>query len=280
LRSIPDLVVVSTDSENWPKEIAKSHGAALILADWWGVANAVRNDSHQYENISRYESLVSAAVKSGFSIIVGMGSQAEFGNVETVIPESQPDSPTTEYGKAKVIARENLFKAVAKTTVRPLWMRIFATYGPLDDGDWLIPSIVRKSSLNVPVELTLGEQYWSYLHAADLATAFLRAIESGTTRGIVNVGHPQPIHIREIAEIVADYFDNRDNLKFGVVPYRPDQVMRLEPICETLTSLEWKPQYSMQNGMTQTIQWLMGESVGPIKIAECGDKEVEIPLKL
>jgi nucleoside-diphosphate-sugar epimerase len=45
-------------------------------------------------------------------------------------------------------------------------------------------------------------------------------------------------------------------LEFGAVEYRPDQVMKLKPLCEKLTQVGWKPEVSFNSGILQTIAWL------------------------
>jgi nucleoside-diphosphate-sugar epimerase len=48
-------------------------------------------------------------------------------------------------------------------------------------------------------------------------------------------------------------------LEFGAVEYRPDQVMKLKPLCEKLAQSGWRPEVSFQNGILQTIAWLTNE---------------------
>jgi dTDP-D-glucose 4,6-dehydratase len=54
-------------------------------------------------------------------------------------------------------------------------------------------------------------------------------------------------------------------LAFGAIDYRTDQVMKLQPICETLTRIGWQPQVGFLEGINQTIDWLMGKDVHPLK---------------
>ena len=47
-------------------------------------------------------------------------------------------------------------------------------------------------------------------------------------------------------------------INYGGIQYREDQVMRLEPLCEGLTSLGWKPRVLINDGLDQTISWFLG----------------------
>jgi nucleoside-diphosphate-sugar epimerase len=145
-------------------------------------------------------------------------------------------------------------------------MRIFSTYGPLDTGNWLIPQTVDSLQLGQTMKLTKGEQEWSYLHAFDLARGFQVALESTTVAGIVNVGNPETINLKEAVLEISKNLNAQNLLKFGAVEYRPDQVMKLKPICEKLTEAGWKPQISFQNGISQTISWLTRKPSNEVKL--------------
>jgi nucleoside-diphosphate-sugar epimerase len=106
------------------------------------------------------------------------------------------------------------------------------------------------------MKLTKGEQEWSYLHAFDLARGFQAAIENTSVEGIVNIGNPETINLKEAVVEISKNLDAQYLLEFGAVEYRPDQVMKLKPLCEKLTQVGWKPQISFQNGISQTIAWL------------------------
>ena len=113
-------------------------------------------------------------------------------------------------------------------------------------------------------ELTPGEQEWSYLHAYDFTKAIEIAINNEFVSGIVNVGNPITISIREVANKVADYFASAQLLNFGGLPYREDQVMKLKPVCESLLNFGWTPKIDFDQGLKQTIDWLLGRELGPI----------------
>lgn len=279
LSNITNLQVLRSDPEVWPDMISQIKPDVLILCDWWGAGNQERNDTRQFENVERISTLVESARDANVKVIIGVGSQAELGPVADVIYEIQQDGPTTEYGKAKVQARELAIDATVGSRTRFAWLRIFSTYGPLDEGNWLIPSIVDSLAKGESVDLTLGEQEWSYLHAFDLARAFKTVMENETISGIVNVGNPATLTIRSAAELISSYFDAQSLLKFGAIPYRPDQVMRLKPACETLIAAGWYPQVEFKNGITETIDWLLKKQERPLVTGESSREFFNLPIR-
>jgi len=279
LSNIENLELFRLNPELWPDQISQLRPDALIFSDWWGVGNKDRNDPRQFDNVARIGALVDAAKSAGVKVVIGVGSQAELGPVGHEIYETQLDSPTTKYGRAKVQTRELAIDTLWGSETRFAWLRAFSTYGPLDEGNWLIPSIVDALAKGKPIDLTKGEQEWSYLHAFDLAHAFKCVMENETISGIINVGNLETMTIRDVAQKVAAYFDAQALLKFGALAYRPDQVMRLQPLCETLTKAGWHPQVEFQNGIAETINWLLRKEELPLVTDGSASEFFQLPIR-
>ena len=256
LQGIEGIEIFPRNVESWAIELEQLSPDVLILADWWGVGNELRNDQLQFANIERQSQLVTSAVKVGVKTIIGLGSQAELGQIDSKIPEDQIDNPTNEYGSAKVATRVALMKLTKNTNSRFVWMRIFSIYGPLDSGNWLIPNCVRKLSKEEVFDATSGEQEWSYLHAFDLARAFEFVINNETVQGSVNIGNPETIFIRQVLGQIQSKMELTGYINFGSVPYRKDQVMKLAPNCEKLLAVGWRPSVSFEAGLNQTLDCL------------------------
>ena len=277
LQGIDGLQIERRESADWPAFISTEKPNALILVDWWGVGNHDRNDARQFENIERMERLAVAAKGAGVDLVVGVGSHAELGPVANRITEDLPDNPTTEYGKAKVAARMAAQQVLKGSSTRFAWLRIFSTYGPSDTGPWLLPLLIDSLTKGEVMELTKGEQEWSYLHAFDLARAFKAVIDNVSMSGVINVGNPKTIILKDAINIIADKLSANHLLGFGKLDYRPDQVMKLEPACESLTAIGWKPIVSFENGIAQTIQWLHREVLDPLHCDNGQDVVFNLP---
>ena len=115
------------------------------------------------------------------------------------------------------------------------------------------------------MKLTKGEQQWSYLHAFDLAMAFKTVIGSPEIVGIVNVGNPNTIILKDAVTSIARELGSNEMLEFGAIEYREDQVMKLQPLCESLTKAGWNPQIEFEDGIAQTIKWLGREDASTLK---------------
>lgn len=268
LSGISNLRILPSDVYEWAKCISDEKPDVLILSDWWGVGNAERNDQRQFENIVRMCDLARVAKMVGIESVIGVGSQAELGPVADVITEDLPDQPTTKYGFAKAEARLKLRNILRDSSTRFVWMRIFSTYGPLDIGNWLIPQTIDSLKSGHKMKLTKGEQQWSYLHAFDLAMAFKTVIDASEISGTVNVGNPKTIILKEAVVSIASKLGAQELLEFGAVEYREDQVMKLQPLCEKLTRLGWRPQIEFEAGISQTIKWLCRENSDSLELID------------
>lgn len=276
---LPTLRIHREQTSSWPKFIVNQSPDVLIMNDWFGVGNAFRNSRSQFDNLHRIKLLALAAKSVNVQTVIGVGSQAELGPITSQISELALDNPTTLYGEAKVSARTILSEVFLGTETRLLWMRIFSTYGPIDQGRWLIPDLVDTLTKSQTMPMTKGEQEWSYLHAYDLASAFSKVIEDTNISGVVNVGNPSTIVIRDAALKIANILGKASLLEFGAIPYRNDQVMKLHPLCEKLTEAGWYPQISFDEGIRQTIEWLGRKNLTPIVTKNGQTIDFKLPVR-
>jgi UDP-glucose 4-epimerase len=228
---------------------------AVVHLAWEGVAGAARDDDAQERNVANTERLLDASADAGATTFVGAGSQAEYGPRDDVISEDAPTAPTTQYGRAKVAALEASARTCAERGIRFAWLRVFSTYGPTDNPHWLIPTTIEALRAGKAVPLTAGEQQWGFLHARDAAAAFGTVVDSPGASGIFNVGSPDAPRLRDTLVLLRDLTDPSGVLELGAVPYRPDQVMRLQADVSRLRALGWSPRVDLEVGLRETIDW-------------------------
>jgi nucleoside-diphosphate-sugar epimerase len=103
--------------------------------------------------------------------------------------------------------------------------------------------------------LTACEQRWGFLHARDAAAAFRVVLENPSAHGLYNLGSPDAPPLRETVTRLRDLIDPKASLGFGVVAYRPDQVMVLAADVTRLTGLGWCPEIGLDQGLRETVAW-------------------------
>jgi UDP-glucose 4-epimerase len=223
----------------------------IVHAAWHGVTNEHRNDGTQKENLTPTLALAEIGCKH----FIGLGSQAEYGPLNKNISETDPTKPTTLYGETKLAACLETQKLCAQNEVRWSWLRVFSTYGPLEDLSWMIPYLIRELLAGKKPSLTACEQKWDYLFGPDAADAIWSVAKSNAA-GLFNLGSGRAESLRKIVETLRDAIDAKLPLGIGEVPYRPDQVMHLEADISKLTKATgWTPATSLEEGLKQTVAW-------------------------
>jgi nucleoside-diphosphate-sugar epimerase len=91
---------------------------------------------------------------------------------------------------------------------------------------------------------------------ADAAEAVLMTALATDAQGIFNLGSGQARPLREIVETLRDLVKPGAPLGFGEIPYRPDQVMRLEAdISRLQNSTGWRPRTALADGLKKTVAY-------------------------
>ncbi|MEJ5347113.1 MAG: GDP-mannose 4,6-dehydratase [Desulfosoma sp.] len=100
-------------------------------------------------------------------------------------------------------------------------VRLFNTVGPRQTGQYgmVVPNFVQKALLNKPIIVYGdGSQSRSFTHVSDVVEALVRLMAEPRAVGqVVNVGNPQEITIRELAELVKEMTGSRSEIEY--IPY-------------------------------------------------------------
>jgi len=224
---------------------------------WFGVGNRYRNDELQVkQNLYGSLDLLRLVQDSGCRTFVGLGSQAEYGPQQRVLDENAPTNPTTLYGTVKFCTYLLTRQLATESELRFAWLRLFSSYGPKDNPDWMIPYLIGCLLRDERPALTRGEQRWDYVYVADAAEAIYLTALSETAEGVFNLGSGQAYSVRSIVEQIRDLINPALPLVFGDRPYRPDQVMHLQAdIRKLLVATGWHPRTQLADGLRETVEW-------------------------
>ncbi len=169
---------------------------------WFGVYGNQRNDIKQFTiNIPLFISGIEFAKNNKCKHWVGIGSQAEYGNLNKKIDENELCSPTTLYGKSKLYLSKITRDICDLYSINHSWLRLFSVYGPDDNHEWFIQYLIKKMLKSEEINVTKCEQYWDYLFIDDLVNALYK-IKSEKSLGITNLSSNNPVQIKELIEIL------------------------------------------------------------------------------
>src|SRR5437762_863697 len=195
---LPRLELVSADlAESEASARALQDAAAEVVCDlaWHGVGNRFHQDPSQVSaNLQAHLDLLATAARAGCRRWIGLGTQAEYGPQSARIDERCPPAPTTLYGAVKLSVGLLGRQLAAQAGMEFVWLRLFSSYGPMDEPGWLIPSVTLRLLGRERPDLTAGTQKWDYLLVEDAAGAVVEAATAPTAGGGLHLGRGRLPH--------------------------------------------------------------------------------------
>jgi UDP-glucuronate decarboxylase len=139
--------------------------------------------------------------------------------------------------------------------------RIFNTYGPRmhpNDGRVVSSFIVQALTGQDITIFGEGTQTRSFCYVDDLVEAFVRLMNGpAALSGPVNLGNPNEVTIRSIAELVIRLTGSRSRLVSKPLP-EDDPKQRRPDISVARGALGWTPAVGLEDGLVRTIGYFEG----------------------
>lgn len=135
-------------------------------------------------------------------------------------------------------------------------VRPFMTYGPGQDPQKLIPSVVRALLNGKSPRLSSGlwEADWVYIE--DIVQGFLQAaLAPGIDGETIDLGAGTLTSVRGVVERLATMISSEAKPLFGALPDRPFEQVRLADTAGALAKIGWKATTSLERGLQQTVDW-------------------------
>jgi len=133
--------------------------------------------------------------------------------------------------------------------------RIFNTYGPRmhpHDGRVVSNFIVQALAGKPLTVYGNGEQTRSFCYVDDLMGGLIRLMEHPKSLGPVNLGNPEEIAVRDLAQLVLKLAKSRSKLSRHPLP-ADDPRQRCPDIRLAKQKLGWQPRVSLEKGLQKTI---------------------------
>jgi len=241
---------------------------AFHLAWTGGNSSKFLNQTAQiFENVPGTLELTRILAEAGCATVVYAGSSVEYGEFNIPVSESDLPKPANLYGVAKY-GTEVLISGLCRAYgMRFCGVRVFWTYGPMDDAMRMIPSVISSLLDGQRPSLTEGRQLWDFLYIDDAVRAFLLLASTSSAEGVFNLGSGQPVAIREVVESIRDRIDPALELGFGEIPYGPNQAMHLQPDVSRLQAATgWHPQVDLLDGIRRTVEWHRAQRMNQARV--------------
>jgi nucleoside-diphosphate-sugar epimerase len=108
-----------------------------------------------------------------------------------------------------------------------------------------------------------GEQKRDFIFIDDVVQAMMKIIgnteELGYDYHDYQLGTGTSLSIRQFVELVKRISGNSKTiLNFGAIPYRVDEIMDIDYGENKMSGMDWRPRYSLEEGLTMTIREMNG----------------------
>lgn len=172
--------------------------------------------------------------------------------------ENTPLSPNSPYSASKASA-DMFVRAYHETFGLPVNItRCSNNYGPYQFPEKLIPLIINncRNCKSLPVYGD-GMQIRDWLHVFDHCSAIDAVLHEGRIGEVYNVGGNNEKANIQIVKIIINFLGQSENL-ITYVPDRPGHDRRYAiDNTKITTQLRWKPRYTFEQGMKETIEWYL-----------------------
>lgn len=212
-------------------------------------------------NVLGTQVLLDAAKEVGVKKFLHVSTDEVYGELDfdptTFFTEKTPLQPNSPYSASKA-SSDLLVRAYHETFGLPINItRCSNNYGPYHFPEKLIPLTISRvlNDQKVPVYGN-GGNIRDWLHVHDHCAAIDLVLHQGVNGEVYNVGgHNERTNLEVVKTIIKTLGKSDDLIEF--VKDRPGHDKRYAIDPSKLEKLGWKPTYTFETGISQTIQWYL-----------------------
>jgi dTDP-glucose 4,6-dehydratase len=213
-------------------------------------------------NINGTYNVLQASKELSVTNILVTSTSETYGTAQyTPIDERHPAVGQSPYSATKIGADQIALSYYRSFNLPVKVVRPFNTYGPRQSARAIIPtiitqilsgkSIIKLGSLSPTRDLTFVK---------DTANGFLEIFKSQKLFGeATNIGMNKEISMGDLTVLIAELLGKKIEVITDEVRVRPEKSEVIRLMCNNekiISQTSWKPQYTLQNGLLETIAWL------------------------
>ncbi|MCE5252287.1 NAD-dependent 4,6-dehydratase LegB [bacterium] len=264
-RYLKDIEVITGDIRDFDSvsKAVKGVDSVFHLAALIGIPYSYESPAAYIKtNIEGTNNILQASLMHAVGNVVVTSTSEVYGTAQYVpIDEKHPLSAQSPYAATK-IAADQLALSFYRSFQLPVKIaRPFNTFGPRQSARAVIPTVISQI-LNGMDEIKLGniDPTRDFTYVKDTVRGFLAIAGCDTFLGeVVNIGMNKEISVGNLVEKIAQVMNRNITVSMAENRMRPSasEVERL--MCDNskiLASTPWKPEYSLENGLRETVAWL------------------------
>ena len=203
------------------------------------------------------KNLAEIFLKKKISSFIQIGSSLEYGASHSPQKENikcSLKSIKSIYGKAKLYASLYVIDLFKKKNFPATVLRPYLIYGPKQDVNRFLPSIIKGCLKNKKFPSSKGDQLRDFLYIDDAVEAIIKSLTNKNTKGqIINIGSGKPKLIKNVIEKVKK-ISKGGKPQYGMFKLRKFDIPELYPSIEKIKyKINWHPKISFDKGLKKTI---------------------------
>jgi nucleoside-diphosphate-sugar epimerase len=261
------LQIDLADTDALRRHLAKWRPDVCIHLAWYAVPGKYLSALENIDSMRVSLALLEELGRAGCGHLVSVGTCAEYDtHLGGILREDSPTQPDTLYAACKLSTHMVARQRLAQLGIGFAWARIFYLYGPYEDEQRMIPSLIRSLLEGKEFAATAGTQVRDYLHVSDVAGGLV-ALAASRATGTFNICSGEPVTVGRLMTTLGNLVGRRDLIRLGTLPDRD-----WEPpyVCGDSNHLReataWSPRYGLEAGLKGTLEWWKARlpATGPI----------------
>lgn len=260
-----DIEVITGDIRDYDSvyNALKNCDAVFHLAALIGIPYSYASPKAYIEtNINGTYNILQASKDLHLNQVLVTSTSETYGTAQYVpIDEKHPMVGQSPYSATKIAADQLAVSFYRSFNLPVKIVRPFNTYGPRQSARAIIPTVISQL-LSGKEKLSLGNlsPTRDLTYVKDTAKGFLEIFKSDKLFGeITNIGMGKEINVGELVKKISSLISFKANIVEDTLRVRPEnsEVERL--LCDNnklIKSTNWKPDYDLEKGILETIEWL------------------------
>lgn len=205
--------------------------------------------------------LLNACLEEGsIERVIHTSTSEVYGTAQYVpIDEKHPLQAQSPYAASK-IAADKIAESYYLSFGLPIAViRPFNTFGPRQSLRAIIPTIISQTIQDKKIRLGNLKPRRDFLYVKDTVQGFIQIGKCDEAIGkVINIGAGKDISVEELVKIILDLFGKEAEIEVEAQRVRPEKSEVMQLLSDTSLAkklLNWSPQYSLEEGLKETIEW-------------------------
>ena len=171
------------------------------------------------------------------------------------LPLNEEDivKPNNPYALSKYISEELCRFSSEFENISITILRLFNVFGPKQNSNFLIPSIIKQVNHKKRIEVRDLEPKRDFIYVDDVVEAFLSCLNSTDGFNIYNIGSGKSYSVKEAISLI----QNINGKKLPVYSLQNERINEIDDVLADISKakkfLNWIPKYTFKEGIEKVV---------------------------